>query len=62
MVPFCSRLFLKECFQIIKRVKELLKNASFIFQDVDYGNSTDDYGAGDWQQQEQPQVQALITW
>ena len=34
----------------------------FLFQDMDYVNGTEDYGAGDWQQQDHPQVQALITW
>ena len=32
-------------------------------QDVDYTiNGTDDYGANEWEHQDQPQVQALITW
>ena len=34
----------------------------FLFQDMDYVNGTEDYGAGDWQHQDHPQVQALITW
>ena len=36
---------------------------SIFFQDVDYTmNGTDDYGANEWEHQDQPQVQALITW